>query len=119
MPSSEAWPNRSISAWGSAYVPVASTNPVTLLAAVHFAMEHLETAQLKQSQMIETLRTGHPLSAFENIVVDGKQISRARPPQGHRWEMERALHILEELLDTEATARRKGLAVMIDWWAPQ
>lgn len=69
--------------------------------------------------MIEPLRTGHPLSAFEKVVVDGKQSFRARPPQGQRWEMERALHVLNELLEKEETARRKGLAVMIDWWAPQ
>lgn len=69
--------------------------------------------------MIEPLRTGHPLSAFEKVVIDGKEVSRARPPQGQRWEMERALHILEELLQNEATAHRKGVAVMVDWWAPQ
>jgi hypothetical protein len=69
--------------------------------------------------MIEPLRTGHPLSAFEKVIVSGKEISRARLPQGERWEMERALYVLEELLETEETARRKGLAVMIDWWAPR
>jgi hypothetical protein len=69
--------------------------------------------------MLEPLRTGHPLSAFEKVVIDGKEVSRARPPQGQRWEMERALYILEYLLQNEATAHRKGLAVMIDWWAPQ
>ncbi|MGO7452001.1 hypothetical protein ACCS81_08335 [Rhizobium ruizarguesonis] len=69
--------------------------------------------------MIEPLRTGHPLSAFESVIIDNKRVFRARPAQDQRWEMERAVYMLEELLQNEATAHRKGLSVMIDWWAPQ
>lgn len=68
--------------------------------------------------MLEPLHPGHPYSAFEKIVENGDERNVPRPPQGERWEMERALYIFEHALEDETTARRRGV-VMIDWWAPR
>lgn len=69
--------------------------------------------------MPERIAPGHRYSYFERVVVNGRLVSRVREPKSQRWEMERAIHVIEELLETDTAGSRKGLHVMIDWWAPQ
>jgi hypothetical protein len=91
---------------------------IMVLAADDFTVRHHDSP-IRDHFMLKPLRPGDPLSAFKKIDAEGKVRIVARPPQSECWEMGRALYIFEQRLQHASTARGKGLASMIDWWAPR
>lgn len=67
--------------------------------------------------VLKPICLGHPFSSFERVLVDGTEKIALRPDLDERGKMERALYIIELNLQSEVTARKKGVASFIDRWA--